>query len=102
VKPRIARVCLAVAVVFFFGGFMMLCACPGVYALAAAFAGVAAWAGAGRTRGWSKVVLVACLIATVADTLDVIREHRREELERVEETQTHATNEPKPQNASTK
>ncbi len=68
---------MAVAVVLFFAGFGVLCACPGFYVLAAAFAGVAAWFGAGRIRRWSFVCVAICLIGAVADTLVLIREHQK-------------------------
>jgi hypothetical protein len=55
-KPRIAKISLAVAIVLFFGGFGMLCACPGFYVLAAVFEGVAACLSAGRMRVWSLVL----------------------------------------------
>jgi gamma-glutamylcyclotransferase (GGCT)/AIG2-like uncharacterized protein YtfP len=93
-KPQIARGCLAVAGILFISGSMMLCACPGLYALAAPFAGTAIWAGTGRARVWAKVLLVASLIATGLDTLSLVQEHRRHELRRIEETRTRGTIEP--------
>lgn len=77
-KLETAKVCLAVAFVLFLGGDMMLCACPGLYALAAAFAGVAVWAGKGRIRLWSIVCLIASLTFTGLDTLSLVRDHRRQ------------------------
>jgi hypothetical protein len=76
-KNSIARISLAVSGILFFMGPWQLCACPGWYALAAVFAGVAAWAGSGRMRKWSFVWLAACLLATGADTLTLMQEHRK-------------------------
>jgi hypothetical protein len=76
VKPRIARISLVVACILFFTGFLVLCACPGWYALAAGFAGVAVWAGSGRTRAWAVVFLVASLIFTGIATFGLIHERR--------------------------
>jgi hypothetical protein len=76
-KPRIAKISLAVAIVLFFGGFGMLCACPGFYVLAAVFAGVAACLSAGRMRVWSLVCTAVCLIGAGTDTLILIREHQK-------------------------
>jgi hypothetical protein len=64
-KSKIARGCLALAVVIFFSGFFVLCACPEFYAAAAIFAGVATWMSTGRPRLWAIVILVASLILTV-------------------------------------
>jgi hypothetical protein len=47
-KARVGRIALALAVILFVSGFFMLCDCPGMYALAAALAAVAAWAGNGK------------------------------------------------------
>jgi hypothetical protein len=74
--PRAARVGLVVAGILFFSGFFLLCACPGWYALTAAFASVAVWAGTGRTRAWGIACLVASLIFTGLQTVAAIHEKR--------------------------
>jgi len=63
-KSSVARISLAVALVLFFTGFFVMCACPGWYALAAGFAGVTVWFGAGRIRAWGVLWLVASLALT--------------------------------------
>ena len=77
----------------FFTGFSVLCACPGWYALAAAFAGIAVWAGNGRMRVWAIVCLVASLVFAGLDTFAKIEEHRKfiENEQRMEQMQ-HGTN----------
>jgi hypothetical protein len=75
-KSRVARISLVVACILFFTGFLMLCACPGWYALAAGFAGAAVWAGSGRTRKWAVAFLVASLILTGVETFGLIHERR--------------------------
>jgi hypothetical protein len=59
VKARIARISLAVSATLFFMGFFVLGYCPEWYALAAGFAGLAAWKSAGRTRAWAMIWLIA-------------------------------------------
>ena len=54
-KASISRIALTSAVILFFLGFFMLCDCPGMYALAAALAGVAAWVAKGKLRFWAIV-----------------------------------------------
>jgi hypothetical protein len=75
-KSAIARISLVISAILFFIGLNILCACPGVFALASAFAGVAAWCGAGRMRKWSFIWLAACLIATATGALELRWEHR--------------------------
>jgi hypothetical protein len=94
-KPSVARISLAVAVVLFFTGFGVLCACPGWYALAAGFAGISVWAGTGRTRKWAIVFLVASLIFTALNTMFLIHERHHKEQARIEETRTQR-GEPQP------
>jgi hypothetical protein len=93
-KQSIARVCLTVAVVFFFLGFFMLCYCPGWYAIAAALAGVAAWREKGRIRAWGFVLLVASLFIVGLDIYGEAKEHRRHAdlLERIKQQRTQQTN----------
>jgi hypothetical protein len=55
-----------------------MCACPGWYALAATFAGIAAWLGAGRTRRWAIVWVVVSLLFSGLQTILMIQEHRRD------------------------
>jgi hypothetical protein len=68
VKSNIGKVSPAVAVVLCIFGSMVLCACPEIFALAAAFAGIATWTNSGRIRRWSIVVLIAAIIFTIADS----------------------------------
>jgi len=77
VKPRIAKISLVVSAILFVTGFGVLCACPGWYALAAAFAGGAVWAGTRRTRRWAVVWLITCLIFTALDTFIVAQKFHK-------------------------
>jgi len=94
VKSQIAQVSLVVALVLFFSGFLVLCYCPGWYALAAGFAGVTVWLGAGRTRAWGALWLVASLAPTAVHTYAKVRESEsvREMRRRYEEKQRQGTN----------
>jgi membrane protein implicated in regulation of membrane protease activity len=62
---RIAIGSLVVSVMLFFLGFLVLCYCPGWYATAAGFAGLAALLGKSRIRYWGIVWVVMCLAFTV-------------------------------------
>ncbi|HWY74097.1 MAG TPA: hypothetical protein VN281_00690 [Verrucomicrobiae bacterium] len=93
-KPTIARISLVAACIFFFVGFSILCTCPGWFALATVFAGVAAWTGTGRLKLWSVIWLIACLIATVAETANKIEEYRKFN----EWNKTHERDDPKSSN----
>ena len=75
-KTRIARICLAVGLVLFFSGTLILCDCPGWFALAAAFIGVAVWLGAGKTRQWAVVCLIGALLATGLEAYEKVRHER--------------------------
>jgi hypothetical protein len=55
---------LSVAAFLFLTGFGLLCYCPGWFALASAFAAIAAWFGTERTRFWAMACLVVSLIMT--------------------------------------
>jgi uncharacterized membrane protein len=97
VKSRIAKISLVVAVALFFLGLFMLCACPGWYAMAAVFAGVAVWGSIGRRRLWAIIWLVACLIATIFQTIAAIHERRSfiekaERAQRIDVMRTRGTN----------
>ncbi len=63
-RTRIVRVCLAVGLMLFFSGFLVLGDCPEWYGLAAAFKGVGVWLGTGTTRRWAIVLLAASLAMT--------------------------------------
>ena len=93
-KPRIAKISLVVALVLFFSGFLVLCYCPGWYALAAGFAGVTVWLGAGRTRAWGVLWVVASLALTAVHAYAKVRETERvrEIRRRYEERQRQNTN----------
>jgi membrane protein implicated in regulation of membrane protease activity len=60
-RGRFATTALAVSIVLFFFGFLILCYCPGWYALAAAFAGVAAIVGESSKRFFGIIFLLASL-----------------------------------------
>jgi hypothetical protein len=66
-KRIIARICLAVAVVVFFLGTMMLCSCPGDYAVAVVFAVGATLLGERKIRVWGGVSLIASLAMMIRD-----------------------------------
>ncbi len=73
-RDRIAKISLVVALVLFFSGFLVLCYCPGWYALAAGFAGVTVWLGAGRMRAWGVLWVVASLALTAVHAYAKVRE----------------------------
>ena len=88
-KTRIARISLAVAVTLFFTGFLVLCNCPGWYALAATFAAVSAWLGSQRTRFWGVILVAGSLVLAAGHTYGKLREREqmREIRRRYEEKQ---------------
>jgi hypothetical protein len=100
VRIRIAKISLAVALVLFFSGFLVLCYCPGWYALAAGFAGVTVWLGAGRTRAWGILWVVASLVLTAVHGYAKVREAEkvREIRQRYEQKQRQDTNSIRPPN----
>ena len=93
-KPGIARISLVVSAVLFFTGGLVLCYCPGWYALAAAFAGVAAWFGASRTRVWATACLMASIVLTAVHTYGKVQEHRHniKRRQQLEQKRTQGTN----------
>ena len=93
-KASVAKISLVVALVLFLTGFLVLCYCPGWYALAAGFAGVSAWLGSGRTRAWGVLGGVASLALTVFHIYGKMHEAERvrEKMRRYEEKQMHRTN----------
>jgi hypothetical protein len=61
-KTKIARVCLALSVLLFIFGMMMLCDCAGEFLLSGLFALVAVLVGAKRIRVASMVVLISATV----------------------------------------
>jgi membrane protein implicated in regulation of membrane protease activity len=59
-KETFAKTCLVIAIVLFILGLFLLCACPGWYALASLFAGLAVWLNSGRRFGY-WLLLASCL-----------------------------------------
>jgi len=98
VKAGLASISLAVCIALFFLGFLLLCFCPGWYLVAAAFAGIAVWLGAPKTRFWGAFWIVGSL--TVAGVhvygksreQERIREHRRHNEERQRTNRVEQTN----------
>jgi len=88
VKGRIATGGLVVSFLLFFTGFLLLCYCPGWYALAAGFAGLAAFLGKSGTRYLGIGFLLASLAFTVIHWELKLREAERfgELRRRIEET----------------
>jgi membrane protein implicated in regulation of membrane protease activity len=81
VRMRIARICLAVGLVLFFSGFLVLCDCPEWFALAAAFTGIGVWLGTGRTRWWAIALFVAALLVTGLESYAKVKhEDKKREL----------------------
>src|SRR5260370_4034 len=76
-KSSVAKVSLTVATVLFVSGFFLLCDCPGWYALASTFAGVAAWYGAERIRKLAIACFVRSLVMTGIHTYGKIDDYRR-------------------------
>jgi hypothetical protein len=68
VKPRLANVSLAAASVLFLSGFFILCECPGWFAVAAGFAGLAALTSKGKLRMCAIGLLICSLAATGIET----------------------------------
>jgi hypothetical protein len=62
IKPKAARVCLVLAVLFFVNGGLVLCYCPGEFVMAAILAGVAAWCGTRSVRILSLLLLVVSIV----------------------------------------
>jgi hypothetical protein len=93
-KSSIAGISLAVAVILFFTGFLVLCACPGWYALVAGFAGIAAWRSEGRKRVWAVFWMVASLILTGLHGYDAIGDHRylMKKKQRIKQMREQGTN----------
>jgi membrane protein implicated in regulation of membrane protease activity len=100
VKQRIAKISLVVALVLFFSGFLVLCYCPGWYALAAGFAGVTVWLGAGRMRAWGILWVLASLALTAVHAYAKVREGERvrEIRQRYEQKHRQETNSITPPN----
>ncbi|HXD00421.1 MAG TPA: hypothetical protein VN048_13850 [Verrucomicrobiae bacterium] len=100
-KARIAKISLAIAWILFFTGFLILCDCPGWYALAAGFAGIAVWAAKGRTRTWAIVCLVVSVIVVGLNIFAMTRKNSRllERTQRIEQMQMHGTNSSQSTNA---
>lgn len=103
-RPRIARICLIVAAVLFISGSLVLCACPGWYALAVAFAAVATGLGTSRTRFWATLTLVASIVLTGVHTYAKIQEHhrnieRRQRLNPQRKQEARGPNHPAPSDA---
>jgi len=101
VRKRIAEISLVVALVLFLSGFLVLCYCPGWYALAAGFSGVTVWLGAGRMRAWGVLWVAASLVLTAVHAYAKVREGERvrEILQRYEQNQRQDTNPLAPPNA---
>jgi hypothetical protein len=80
-KPDWNRICLALGIIVFVMGFLMLCDCPGVFAMSAILTAVSAWKGRKLTR---IVAVIFCSAAVVIAVLQTIREG--EEHERIQQT----------------
>lgn len=76
-KSSIAKISLIVAGVLFFTGFLVLCSCPGWYALASGFAGIAVWLGVGKIRKWAMVWLIFSLFITSLSLYSAMEDGRR-------------------------
>ena len=99
-RKSIAKISLVVALVLFFSGFLVLCSCPGWYALAAGFAGVTVWLGERRMRAWGLLWVVASLALTAVHAYAKVREAEsvREIRQRYERKQRQDTNHITPPN----
>jgi membrane protein implicated in regulation of membrane protease activity len=62
-KHKATRICLAVSVVLFVLGGIVLCHCPGWFGLAAGFAVAPSWLGTRPVRVAALIVLLASLAA---------------------------------------
>jgi hypothetical protein len=85
---------LAVACVQFVISLFVLCYCPEMYAVAAAFAGLSVWLGNGTTRRVALVCLVVSLVMTGVDTAGKM-ELRRRVMEREQRRAQERPGEPK-------
>jgi hypothetical protein len=76
-KLKFARTMLAVAILLFFSGFMILCNCPGWFVISAVFAALAVWKAFGKVRVFACIVLGAALVMTALDALAEYKLTRR-------------------------
>ena len=82
-KCIIAKFSFALSLILFFSGFLLLCYCPGWYAMAAGFAAVAAILGTTRLRAYSLVCFLASCVFTDAHYhLKVAEQERFREIQR--------------------
>jgi hypothetical protein len=65
-KLDLAKISLALSIVMFVSGFMILCDCPGWFGISALFAAFAAWKSKGRFRICSLALLAAALLIASA------------------------------------
>jgi hypothetical protein len=63
-KMDLPKMSLVIAGVFFVCGFLILCDCPGWFAISAGFALPPVIRGNGRIRTWAWIVFVAALLMT--------------------------------------
>ena len=88
IGPKIAKTCLALSILLFFLGFLLLCSCPEWYATAAALAGLGViFRGTARFRAWSAVMLLVCLLFTEIHYFGKIKEekHLKDAFQRLKE-----------------
>lgn len=90
-KQGVAKVCLVAAIGLFCTGFLVMCYCPELYAVAAGLAGIAAVLGAGRTKAWGVFWLVTSIVFTAVHVQSSARENeRRREIRRWHEERRNA------------
>jgi len=88
-NPRVAKISLTVALIWFFAGFLVMCICPGWYAIAALFAAIAVASGSGRVQSVSILLLLLCLAFVWGQTVAKIHDQkvRLNRLERQRQSQ---------------
>ena len=97
-KERIARVSLVIACILCFTGFFVMCACPGWYALAVAFALVTVFLSAGRTRKASMFLAIFSGVLMIVHIVGMLheKENLRNMKKHLEQQQRQPTNQVAP------
>src|SRR5262249_8238763 len=93
-KDRIARVSFVVGCILCFTGFFVMCACPGWYALAVAFALVTVFLSTGRIRKASMFLAIFSGVLMIVHIVGMLQEKQnlRDIKRHLEQQQRQPTN----------